>query len=245
MGIRIHKMLGYALTDVVDGDPRINWDSKIFQYHSEGREVLEEFLEFSDRISKPYSLSGIDKSMITSQLAAIDAGEKIPWNEKYDVQNSFAWGTSDGGLNNVFCIKPVTCADWYRFDDIMDYVEENYIHSPGGVQDRVNVIPHGHYPYSGIYMDKRTGERIKGYDINAWVRAWTNLPAKEQKKIMKTDPSLFDDFSSGFGMTHVEAVENVAPFVPEDVRNVADFMDVFTSPDVWKELRPVIYTWWA
>ena len=45
--------------------------------------------------------------------------------------------------------------------------------------------------------------------------------------------------------TPEEICDYLVPHVPDDVREVAEFLEVFTNPAVAWGLRPMIFTWWA
>ncbi len=230
MGIRVHKMCGYALTDVVEDDPRINWESRVFKYDMEGEAALESYLRFVQG-KEGVSLDGM---MVRERRKN---GKKLP-----EVQQAFEWGTGDGGLESVLCIRPVMSEDWYRHDDTIDWLEETY----GGrnQEDRVELLPHGIFPYSGTYMDSRVGDRLPG-DVMDWIRIWTNLDDAGKTELVSKGEHVLDEMCERFGMTHQQAERYVVPFVPDDIRWLAEWAEVFTGPDVWRQLRPVVYAWWA
>jgi hypothetical protein len=37
----------------------------------------------------------------------------------------------------------------------------------------------------------------------------------------------------------------VVPKVPEEIRDLAEFGQLFTHAGVWRQLRPVLYTYWS
>lgn len=41
-----------------------------------------------------------------------------------------------------------------------------------------------------------------------------------------------------------EAAARIVPTVPSDLRRLAEYGQLFTSDDVWKSLRPVLYRYW-
>lgn len=242
MGIRIHKMCGYGLTDVVEDDPRINYKSPIFTYEIGGDDALRDFVKFSTSrtLTAPTLL---DYQFVQQQL---DRTDKIPYREKYDIQDCVEWGTEDGGLQNVLCLRPVTSNDWRRGDDMLDWLDETYVHgSNDTLASTLKVLPHGIYPYSGLYMDKRTGKRVMGHEVMTWVRAWTNIEKDQQEEMLAKDPSVLDEITTTFGMTSVEAHENIVPEVPDEIRNLAEFLELFTDENTWKDLRPMMYNWWS
>jgi hypothetical protein len=227
MGIRVHKMMGYGLTDVVENDPRINWDSPLFRYELDKDEHVDEYLEQL----KEDEVTALDAMMVRQQRAG-----KLPRTGRYEVQSCFEWGTSDGGLENVLCVRPLTMDDWYRYDDIMDYAEQTYFSDGHDQHDDVKVSHYALYPFDS-YMDARTGNRIKS-DIYTWLRA---VNGKLTENLEALDVLARH---GGFG-SHAEALENCVAYVPEEIRNLCKYAGVFTDPATALTLRPMLYTWWA
>lgn len=234
MGIRIHKMCGWALTDLVgEGeDARVDWGSPVFSYDLTSAQHLERYLEFLDSKDDGGGVAGsiLDRAIVRDKRRAAQPDP--------DMQAAFQWGTADGGSTDVLCIRPLTCEDWYRYDDILDWLEAD------DMNPVARVLEHGIFPWSGSYMDSTTGQRLP-HEVMDWVRLWTNIAPADRPTVRKAVKSELDELAGTFGMTHDEAEFRVAPLVPEDIRNLCEYAEVFTNPDVWLQLRPVIYTWWA
>jgi hypothetical protein len=233
MGIRIHKAMGYGLTDVaeVEGtDPRLNWGSPLFRCGMDGHDRVDEYHAWlADR-----GRSDVAKSMDK-------AAPPGTWKRAFDIQDCFYWGNSDYGMKNVFMIRPLAWQDWYRSDDSIDWVEQT--ESPEGQRDTVQVLRHGIYPHTS-YMDDRSGERLMGNEAHAWHRArhaveegrWSGDSGEEALETLAT--------MMGFE-SHAEALEHCVPHVPDEVRWLAEFTEAFTVSDVELRLRPMVYTYWG
>lgn len=207
MGIRVHKMLGYGLTDLQVGGGRI-MDARI--------NTSSPWATFDNMPVSLWEFTNRRRSDL--QLAKDDPRRYIVHDTEY-------------GLSNVVCIRPGWIDDWYRYDNSIDWVEETYLRGEDEAQRNwVRVLPHGLHPWNGSYMDDRTGEKVPT-DIMTWVRV----------RGMKVTP---DDAMAGFA-DHEDAAAHCVPFVPTDVREVAEWADLFTNPDVWRQLRPMVYCWWA
>lgn len=44
---------------------------------------------------------------------------------------------------------------------------------------------------------------------------------------------------------YAQANRYIAPIVPGEIRALAEFGDLFTSPDVLLQLRPLLYCYWS
>lgn len=228
MGIRIHKMCGYGLTDLVEDDPRINWGSKYFNYSYSDYD-LDEFLEHSKR--RDYYLGGLDSIMVRQ------------WRKKGKKdQNPLecaVFGNADMGLENVMCVRPISSPEWHRSDDTLDWLE-----SGGEPDSTVRLLDHGIFPYDGLYMDARTGEHLKnGVDIKRWLRIVGKVGEEARDAIIAGEYA--GVFEKATGMDYEEAKEFLVPNVPGDVRNVAEYLGIFATEDAWKDLRPMVYTYWG
>jgi hypothetical protein len=232
MGIRIRKMMGYGLTDVVKNDPRLNHSAPVFDYALSGRKALDAYIARS-----------VTEGHADAARGLVKAQEEDLGRVSFNVQECVQWGTSDGGLKNVLCVRPLAWEDWYRFDDAIDWVEQS--HSKKSQRDKVKVLPHGIYPHVG-YMDARTGERVSN-DVFAWIRLQSYLRDHPKKRrVVEKDPSALDDLAARAGFTdNAEAEAFCVPIVPDEVRWMLEFTEVFNSPDTWLQLRPMVYTWWA
>lgn len=231
MGIRVRKLLGYGLTDVKAGegrevDERINWDSPGLTFTAPPASDYRDWLEVNRE-------AGVIETDVELSLLR----EPEPGERRIDLDSAVV---HDGefGLPDVLVICPPTYRQWSRCDDAIDYIEETYLRKPieEPQVNHVETLRHGIYPFVS-YMDTRTGERVDDKIFN-WIRA-TNAAEKVDEGELD---SLARD--AGFDSSR-EAWQTVAPLVPNDVRNIARFLDLFTSDEVWLQLRPVLYTYWA
>lgn len=226
MGIRVHKMLGYGLTDVLFDedkyrivDPRINVSSRLLDYGADAP-TLDEYLAFSR-----------DDSV--AQLRLTVGGP----NQSEGPLGPFECVVHDGeyGLGNVLCIRPVGTRawGWYRYDDTMDWMEESTVHDQ---QNRVQVFDQGIYPFTN-FMNAETGEKL-GHEALVWVRA-RNSENADDSEVLDYLAEL-----AGFA-SHEDAQRLVVPAVPDEVRALAQFGQLFTDDRVWMQLRPMLYVYWG
>jgi len=237
VGIRVHKKLGYGLTDIQtkEGagwqitDERVNLDAAPFK---SGKECpsIEEYREWLEAQRKE---GDIEVDLELSFLR-----EPEPGGPKHSLDYAV---THEGeyGLPNVLLITPPTYErTWSRMDNAIDYIEETYLRKDvkDPCENRADVLRHGIYPFIG-YMDRRTGEKVDDRIFN-WIRATnTSTPLPEGELDLVAEACGFESSK--------DAWENVAPIIPNDIKNLANFLDLFTSPDVLLQLRPILYTYWS
>lgn len=234
MGIRLHKVIGYGLTDVVtkDGtvldDPRIDADSPFV-----GGVRPDGHLSYLDWLkSTPHDE---DDFGLLFEIQALESGQDYG-PEQYAV----TWAP-EYGMENVLVVRPLTERTWDRSDNPIDYAEHNVT----GLEpdNRVHVLRGGLYPYDGLWMDSRTGEQIMGPDrpLHTW-----NTVRRAEDSGWEDRPRILDHLAAQMGFTdHAEAERCVVPLVPDSVRRLCEWGGLFTGPDVWLQLRPLLYVYWG
>lgn len=235
MGIRVHKMIGYGLADVKTeegagwriADDRINLDSPAISRECPTIEEYRSWLEA--RREEGDIETDIELSMLR---------EPEPNEGHLDLDDAVTH-SGEFGLPNVLVIVPPTYRRrWCRFDDAIDYIEETYLRKPPAEPQAnwVRKLRHGIYPFIG-YMDANTGERLDD-KIFHWIRATNTDPRPSDQEL--------DLIAKAAGMEdNRDAWERVAPFLPNDIKNIAVFLDLFTTEEALLELRPLVYTYWA
>jgi hypothetical protein len=162
MGIRVHKFLGYGLTDLTPGyrsDPRVNWDSPLLPTGDESPTAGDYWTWLEARRGAVG-----DKFSFSLDWALLRHDEKRRGADLYGC----AVYEHEYGLKEVLALRPVTKDDWARFDDDLDYMEETYPWREDSQQHRVQVYEHGPFPFNGSYMDKRDGRRLPDVVFPWW-----------------------------------------------------------------------------
>lgn len=236
--MRIKKMMGYALLDVQENDPRINWGSPILDEEIKEELLVDDYIKFLERHSDHDAL--LERSIIRALKVA---DRHLRDAVLYDPEN---------GLGNILIVCPVSMAQrWVRNDDDLDGTEYTYnyarkehteIHFPvprESLSPELTLLDPGPYPYKG-YMDRVTGEPCHP---QTW--AWKGLQRdregdEESVQEAREEMSRFIGYGS-----FVEAADRVVPEVPSPVRFLAQWGSLFTDPGGWRDLRPVLYTYFS
>lgn len=235
MGIRIHKFLGYGLTDVRTSgyklaDDRFNPDSPVFKYEFP---ELQEYLEWLEHNVAEDEID-LDRMFVNEVLK----GER---KARY-LDDTFAFNT-EFGKSNVMAFQPLMTSDWSRYDDTIDWIEESEVRT--GQRNKVVRLRHGIYPWNGLYMDARTGERLP-HEIMNWIRLQSRVRDQKRKGKDLPIPTALDEAAKQAGLKdNDEAEAVVAPVIPNDIRNIVNFLKVFKDPNGYLTLRPLLYTYWS
>ena len=228
MGIRIHKTLGYGITNYIgDKDARFNVGWKKELYNDDYRQKFLDFLK--DKESKIINTS--DKLDISFTKASIEEDEH--WCPADWVQESPFEAEKDHRK------RPLVFASqkkWTRYDNIIDYYESKR-RRDGGIKDYVQSLKKEYiYPYAR-YVDVRTGKIPGEKDYVFEVLRMYNSEFWE-----KTNDDWVKEI---IGLTKEEFELYVWPDVPRDIKLFAEFLNIFKNPlDIYC-LRPMIYTHWS
>lgn len=234
MSFRIRKVLGYALTDVVPSDPRINWTSPLLDLGiSPTCGDFVRHLEATGPFEDP-ELEDVD-------MVRAGIGDQLAYRLGSCVAHSF-----DDGLPNVMVLVPPSYAStWIQIDNIFDYVEAHL----GGQPDTdpsLHDVP-GIDPFDGRWMDKATGLELNHNYVRGYRRALALNSDAEQHDIAarrisvahrpRPEEPLFADAATAAG--------RLTRLVPGEVRELALYGRLFADPGTWTTLRPVLYTHWS
>lgn len=244
MSLRLNKALGYALTDLVDNDPRINQGSPLL-FWSRFEEDDENFV-----------VPTLDSyaAWLEEQAAAVNSGfgacteasllrsERSRRLHHLELTDAVVH-QSESGPEVLLLIPPVSLHRWCREDDTIDYVEASRL--PDGGQDNSLVaLQRGIGSYSARFMDV-DGTELNGDAEKFNYLAGLGMPEDELNDIATRIKPL-DRADDRHPYTNAsEARTRIVPYVPSDLRRLAEYGQLFTSDEVWKQLRPVLYTYWA
>jgi hypothetical protein len=250
MGIRIHKVMGYGITDLQTHkgyitDPRFNLQSVPFLNWDDDSEEPEDDLEDATGYFK--YIEALRKNR-REGATMLDLGYdyytlKRDLGKKHSVLSSIVFNFEMGSPNTL-CLVPVGQQDsWMRYDDPIDY-EEEFIRSSkkksknADLKPRVDLIPKDNlYPYSE-YDDIRTGERVKDENLRT-VRSMIELNLIEGEQL--------DSFiNSQLGIASYEEFKQyIVPRTPQDLVDLVNYTKLLTDIKYIRDFKPMIYSYWS
>lgn len=244
MALHLNKALGYALTDLVDNDPRINQDSPLLfwsRFEDEDEDFVVPTLDTYAAWLEEKAAAG-EGGFGTRTEAKLLQSERSRRLHHLELTDTVVH-QDETGPETLVLIPPVSLHRWFRSDDRIDYIEASLL--PDGGRDNSLVrLQHGPSGYAGRFMD------IDGTELNEHARhfvyfAGQGMPEEELDNIAsRIKPLAPADDRHPYGGA-AEARDRIAPLVPSDLRRLAEYGQLFTGADVWKQLRPVLYTYWA
>jgi hypothetical protein len=245
---RINKAIGYGLTDLQFAnttltDARINQDSPLVRMELVPTvEGLTKYVEWVaehscsiENVDGDPVVGNSDFHAIRKRLTGKAESSRLGELERCFIYNA------DYGLGNVIVLRPWTCPDWHRRDDMIDAVSDTYVDgSPGAYVSHVSTLRSGLYPFAG-YMHRETGECLP-HEVFPWMRADYAYTHGDSSMTVRKLNLLSE--AVGFA-DYDDAKDKIVPAVPDEIRDLAAYWQLFTDEHVWKQLRPLLYTYWS
>lgn len=232
MGIRLNKVIGYGLTDVVarDGridDPRINADSP-WIYGDEPEQGYDDWIR--ERLTGD-EMADLDLQLELAMLEETKGGA-------VDAHYACSWNRESCHRDGVLLVRPAGYTQWHRYGDPIDTEEEYALH--GETASRAVALAGGIYPFSGLWMNARTGDRLKEPHASVWQRV-------ARKPDGTTDRNrALDLMAKTLGFEdRAETARLMVPYVPPEIRRLCEWAGLFTRPEVCLQLRPLLYVYWS
>lgn len=264
MGLRLHKALGYGLTGLSvnpgspaqSNDPRINFASSAFTHAEKNADAVERYMNYlrertKNAIDDFADTDGISL-MFTLRLLEQQVEEAGGNYNKVDLWGHVFYEGEYGDPGTILIVPPGLHDQWSHHDDALDIIESSLV-DKYDMSPEVKHVPFPPYPFDG-WMDARTGEKIsfeiesKMGGINLLTRSLEerSLPEDKRENIAQGLERLQNRFAEMVGTeSYEEADKVIVPLVPPEVKDFAEWSGVFPDGETWKELRPMIYSYWA
>ncbi len=220
MVVRLYKVLGYALTDIVENDPRLKRSP---------HDIFEEIDEDGE-------------SCATRFWAELDSQKGFweNWTEErrkeFDLLKMMDWGDESDQI--VVFVPASKIETWRRSNDDIDYYEDK-ARAEGLGEDwcearvRTLSIPLYHYDR---YVDKRYPREM---ERTLRITDLTNLLGG-LAAVSKSKASL-----EALGYTEADYKRFVRPLIPLCVRTFCRVFDLFKDPEMVWELQPAVNVYWS
>lgn len=264
MGLRLHKALGYGLTGLsVDpespyrsNDPRINFSSSAFTHAQKNAEAVEAYMNYLRDKTKNAMDNFEDTSGVSLMFALRMLEQQVEEADgnfnKVDLWGHVFYEGEYGDPGTILIIPPGLGNQWSHYDDHIDTIEAS-LNGNFRMSPEVKLVPLSPYPFSD-WMDARTGERIS-FEVETKMGAIDfltrsleekDLSEEQQVSVAQGLERLQGLFADMVGVdSYEEANKVIVPLVPPEVRDFVAWSGVFPSGETWKELRPMIYSYWA
>lgn len=145
----IRKVLGYGLTDVQAGDPRINWESPLLDFTA-----APTFTDFAGHLD---AVKGREVSWLNPADTVRRLGQAHP---RRGLDDCVAYNAETGSAAVMVLVPPSQAGDWMRSDDTFDYIEAHFPDEPD-LDPVVRELRMGIAPFDGLWMDKWTGIELR------------------------------------------------------------------------------------
>lgn len=240
MGIRVHKAIGYGLTDVKYRDlkcidPRFDPEGWMMNRdsHEDGTFTVKGYLKYCDAIIKDLKDRDVKNDPMW-MLSTHWMKESIA-KSKWELWNSIEWD-AEFGLGRVLHFVVPGCPHHKRYDDIIDYYEEQ---GKGGNCMRATLLGRALYPWEG-YIDSRTGKRL-----NSIVGLMLNDFKVLKRMKHKLSPNFHRDRIRNAAKDDTILPEHCVPDIPPELVALCKYVKMFKDPLTIYQLRPMVYVYWG
>ena len=260
---RLHKVIGYALTDLnttpnpdyqgllsID-DPRINpaspllsWDDDDDDDDDDDEPQAPSLTGYAawlkDECSQPdHPLRFLARMESRLVLSSLERRQ-----HHFDIGHTVVHRPETGLPGALVLIPPAWLHQFYRSDDAMDMAEWRLRPKPGDLSPTLAVLSAGVGINSTRFMDK-DGTLLSEAAAEFVFYAGEGMPEDELDRIAREIRPAGELDGSGIYQDADDARSRIVPHVPMDLRRLAEYGQLFTREDTWKTLRPVVYTFWA
>lgn len=265
MGIRITKIVGYGLTGLsIDpdnymstNDPRINMQCPALTYEYEDGQsdgaYIEHLKSKTEYLSDPEFYASEEFSLIFSLRSLEEELKDENPSESFTLMRNIVYDGEYGDPGTLVIIPPGMYKTWARSGDHIDAIE-SYLDLDDSTDPIVRVLPSSPFPFSGR-MDARTGQKTTD-QLDSKLRSIQRLEMALKNSKVLTEAIRADlekglnlikaDVSKDMGCSSYEEFQQtVVPMVPIEVRDFVQWSGIFHDPETWKDLRPILYTYWA
>lgn len=260
MGVRIHKVLGYGLSNLSLDDPRI--DISLFKKkRNQAYEITPR--RFMTWLKKKWdNILEIESDELKKSLEEVKSFSQIElWMLKEYFKNHRDWTLGDCIIckDNVLLFVPLTAAHngicgWKRYDDIIDYMEEtNDYKSENHI---VNLTCTGIFPYEGLMI------RYRDPEINTWkdyefflnlsgrcgifydgIGFPNKMPGREYNMLVGKWDKNDKPIAKGMLLDHLK--NDWRPYIPSEILVILLWLeDCLNFNGIKDSLRPMIFTYW-
>lgn len=230
---KIRMVMGYALSGVKTGrsgafnDPRLNSRSPLLAWPE---------LEEADETFSAPSLLDYVQWLPSRGIEGVAEARRIEdaqrwYPHTYELIHTVVHEPEAGWADTLVIVPPEELGRWIRRANLMDTA----IASAKGTELDVEILHLERSPeVTEQFMDALTGAEVpNAFDLKLLLSGDRSDPHSEEI----AHDLRYENAN--------EAWARIVPWVPTSVRHLAEFAELFTGPDVWKELRPVVYTYWA
>jgi len=256
VGIRIHKVLGYGLTDVQFDEK--NWEMTDPRFNPNGYfgilDVFDREETFTDKgfdeyvnkivgdtgdnFHNLYILQRERKNALEKNGHTTGDGERY-YNYKDSIDNCVTYDSEYGDSKIMVFTPPYWGKAWTRYDDIIDYYDPQNSDDDGGISDGHIILNRPIYPFDG-YQDCRTTPptRLVDPDFRLYVDS-KSFNAKYRESLLR-------NLKERMGFNSDEEIEQaINPIIPLELIELLKYMKVFNDEKDIYLLKPMIYWYWG
>lgn len=257
MGYRINRRLGFGFADIKVNKKTAEIRDSRFNPDFDQKKLWKPISRYADYLTEQYG--DVPSFGADADTSILDAPLSLAFMDKAFIDNNpkrlkdgfnnvclLMTGEEDlmGASEGIILFQPLSdYKDWSRKDDAIDYAEatEMTLRGDDAMSTQVNPLTLAPYPYEGSYISLKDYSKV---DSQSWnlIRNYLqmeNTPLEERYKVA-------DAVSEKLGFkNYKEAKKFVVPKVPDEIRNITKYLNVFNDESTYLHLKPMVVTYWA
>jgi hypothetical protein len=225
MGNRINKAIGWAISCSEDPVDR------------ESDQALAPMVVYAAWLtSKMNAATDADeKLLLECEAAMLTFGP----DSRMCTGDSAVWAEHlDGGT--LIVMPPFLGQSWHRSDDPIDHA-----FADGLVGNRLTFSDWRFHPYEGLWMDADTGAKLNHYAAKFRRAAARSGADDASLDLLAAVIAPFGTPAPGPYVDRHEALASIVPIVPLELRWLAEYLGLFSTPEDVLKLRPARAVWWG
>lgn len=223
MGTRLRKIIGYGFVDVIEKDARFTNDVADTFSMADYRKWCTENVEENLR----------DTSIYWDDVEDFRTSEILTYQEP---EEDYLQMDNDHGF---FILSPVGLRDEARrSDDNMDYADFQHYH-PELAEQMIGTSyeTYAHpFPYSPHVIDVNTKQFIHNDEVTRYLRNGKILSKYSSERMLLARTP----YTS---VTELDASAKLVP--PAVIKYLTEYLNVFTDPNSWEDMKPYVVTYFA
>lgn len=256
MGIRINKVMGWGIVfPQTQTNGILTTEAQNYYDLDSTNKAYKTFLENKYN----FNMDDADQAIEAFGNTSLNM-DTVLFPERQDLSHTFTFLDDAGHGNAAVILTPFGTPEWVRHDDSIDYAESELENSEYSTDTNIRYQTYNQYPYSGLYMNADTGEQYENKTAstlrtlrNGLIEIEKELARlKEQGKAPKT--LTLDEFATSTKMEEIltqhdftgnqDLLNRFVPYVPQEIRDVAEHLNIFTNPETVLQLRPMLAQFW-
>jgi hypothetical protein len=242
MSIRIHKVIGYGIKNIKASGGKIKDD----RFSDKCKDNIDDVLSDKADSFRSWLVKNKNKMLSIAKVLFPDTSTHLAgylYNDlKYNKHKNLFVFNSETHNKASLLFMPIEQSDWYRWDNIIDWVEECHIKKDVGGGKIINLFEKtpscGIYPYDNMLLIPGRDSKI----VQNGQKCTCLLPGEYNRMVGRYDSNLSPDITDEEILEHLK--KDWIPDIPISIKLFCVYAGVFKNTESIYDLRPMYMSYW-